>query len=179
MIRIAHSTMQKAASRISKALRGLTGTADRPIARRNARKRVLAALTYTRNVMDREFPAIKKPRDGVKRSSHKVRIRRLKEAGWVEVDSHLAGNYARHGVRVQTVKWKETVHYQSGIINGVTQWRTRVEDNQELFVPGWAWAIAGLKPDENATRLRAAKKSRKAKQAALTVAALAEQESGE
>ncbi len=128
---------------LERALNTLEGTEDRPIARRNARKRVLAELRKIRAAVDKEYPAIVS-RKGVKRLTLQTRVARLKRAGW-SIETHdRAAAFALEKVP------------------------TRFVDGVGHFVPNWAHAI-GL-ADRSA--LRQAVKSRKHRLAALAAHAL-------
>ena len=169
-IHTGNETLDESSRRLVKALRTLLGTHDRPIARRSARRRSLIALRLVRAAMDREFPAIKKSREGVKRLTPEGRVARMRRKGWHAIDIVAAGAYAALGITVKRVAWTTQQKYQNGVKNGVPQYRLgNPEPHEILFVPGWAHAI-GLDP----SRLRAAKHSRKAQQAALTIATLRE-----
>lgn len=130
-------------------LRSLEGTADRPIARRNARRRALQALASLRLSMDEQFPAIVS-RAGVKRLTVEGRIARLKRAGWVETGPAQAVHYAAAGVSVRTVR------------------REPAGTPSIIFVPRWAQVIGCTNP----TKLRAAKKSAAVRNAVLAAHAL-------
>lgn len=163
-----NDVLDETVRRLCKALRTLNNTTDRPIARRSARRRSLTALRLVRAAMDREFPAIKKSREGVKRLTPEGRVARMKRKGWQTVNTETAGAYAACGITVKRIAWTTREKFQRGFKNGVPRYRLgEPEEHELLFVPAWARAI-GLEP----SRLRAAKKSRKTQQAALTVHAL-------
>ncbi len=152
-------TLDQKVKRIAKAVKGLASTADRPIARRNARARVLSALRAVRNHIDAEFPALV-AREGVKRLTPQGRIARLKRQGWVQLDdvlggSRIAGQFALYGVPIKTVKVSNP--QQDGTTIVQTFW----------FIPAWADVI-GVHP----TQLRAAVRSRTVRNAALAADAL-------
>jgi hypothetical protein len=168
--------MKRYLSRIARELRKLEATtADRPIARRNARKRALGAMRSLRKAVDEAYPAIV-DRTGVKRRPPEIRIKALKKAGWREVDIHTAGRYAALGVTVKRVAWTTYEQRATGprvYVKGVG-WKepkqeTIADDHEALFVPDWAWAI-GYDP----AQLRAAKKSHARKNAAVVAYALTE-----
>lgn len=124
----------------------LDGTTDRPIARRNARRRVLGSLRRIRAAVDESFPAIIN-RTGTKRLTVDGRIRRLERAGWKYVNpSPWAPICATTGVPAKP--------HPSG-------------QGQGLYVPGWAVAIG---PDP--TKLKAAVRSVTIRRAALATQAL-------
>jgi hypothetical protein len=124
--------------KLRRVLRTLDGTTDRPIARRNARKRVLGALRGLRGVVDAEYPAIIS-REGVERLTWEGRRNRLIRSDWESVDSKLAGKYAAESVTVKRLQGKS---------------KTGVRFD-ELFIPGWAHTI-GI---DNLVPLRKAVKS--------------------
>ncbi len=134
---------------LERALKTLDGTEGRPIARRNARKRVLAELRKIRAAVDKEYPAIVS-RKGVKRLTVEGRIARLKQAGWVGVVHARAVEYAIEGVPIRTVQGSLFARGVGG------------------FVPTWAYAIGLAERAE----LRQAVKSRKHRLAALAAHAL-------
>lgn len=147
----------KHTKRIARELRKLEGT-ETPIARRNARKRVLTAMRGLRNVIDEAFPPIV-DRTGVTRlKTFAGRLARLKKAGWVEIDGSNGGFWATAGVTV-----KRLTHVDDGDAA-----RNRGGEYHEAWlIPAWARAI-GL----DKARLREAKKSRKIRAAALVAEAL-------
>jgi hypothetical protein len=132
-------------AKLRRSLARLPATADRPIARRNARKLVLSALRIIRAKLDREFPAIVVTRATRRSSDPRARERRLLHAGWRRADE-LAGEYAAAGVPVRAVP---------------------VQNGNALWIPGWAAAIG-----PNPTKLRAAKRSVTLQRAALAAALL-------
>jgi len=132
------SRLNKHFKKLQKALSALFKTADRLVARRNARKRVLGALRGLRAVVDAEFPAIIS-REGVERLTYEGRRARLVRKDWETVSTANAGEYAAEGVPVKRLRGKN----KSGI------------QFNELFVPGWACEI-GI---HNAVTLRKAVKS--------------------
>lgn len=136
--------------KLRRMLRTLDGTADRPIARRNARKRVLGALRGLRGVVDAEFPAIVS-REGVERLTFEGRRARLTRSNWVTVDKG-AGRYAAEGVPVKRLR-------------GKTKNGSQID---ELWIPDWASAI-GL---DNLVPLRKAVKSVVERKRILTTIAL-------
>jgi len=80
-------TFDKYQGRLTRELRKLERTTvDQPIARRNARKRVLTAMRSLRAAVDEAFPPIV-DRTGVKRlKTFAGRLARMKKAGWVELE---------------------------------------------------------------------------------------------
>lgn len=137
-------------SRVRHELRRLERTPGTPMARRNARRRVLTAMRSLRAALDTEYPPIV-DRTGVKRlKTPEGRIARLKRAGWREVDYTRAQQFALEGIRPKKIR----------IEDGVNSYN-------KYFLPLWAVAI-GVVP----ARLREAKKSRKVRDAAITVMAL-------
>jgi hypothetical protein len=146
--------------KLAGALRGLDGTDARPIARRNARRRVLGALAGLRGQVDQRWPAIVK-RAGVRRlKTYAARAARLTRAGWEKVTSVGAlAAYAAAGVPVRRVSGPAALRGE-----GEAPPATVSGD----FVPSWAVAIG---PGDQA-RLRATRRSTQAKQAARAEAAL-------
>lgn len=110
--------------KLRRVLRTLDGTADRQIARRNARKRVLGVLRGLRGVVDAEFPAIIS-REGVERLTFDTRRVRLVRSDWKTVGSSEAGKYAAEGVTVKRLRGKNKTGIQF----------------DELWIPGWAHVI--------------------------------------
>jgi len=132
------------------ALRGLDGTEGRPIARRNARRRVLGALRKVRAVVDEKAPAIIMRGKVTRLKTTKGRIARLEARGWISIAAAMAGALAAHGVSVR-----------------------RVVDEQghgHLFVPTWAHEIGAV----DGAKLREALKSVKLRRAVLAEKALRE-----
>jgi len=166
---------------IERELRKLEATtAERPIARRNARRRVLSAMRTLRKAIDAEYPAIV-DRTGVKRADHKTRIKRLKATGWREVAAEAAGRYAALGVTIKRVAWKERTTSQgaASYVNGVG-WvmpkpETHVVPHERLFAPTWAVAIAkGHGFVGGAAEIRRALSNVKARRSAVVADALTE-----
>lgn len=149
----------------------LTSTADRPIARRNARKKVLGTLRKIRAVVDEQFPAIVNRSAPRLRRTPKEREKALERAGWVRTS--MAGHFAAAGVPVKRVAWKEVVVSTSpatyvkrkGWVSGATSHTVK---HESLFIPRWAKVIGPHKP----TELRAVKKSRTLQKATLVTEAL-------
>ncbi len=131
------------AGAVSRALDRCEGT-DGRIARRNARARVLAALRAVRSHLDKEFPVIT-TQCTVRRNPNAMN-RQLKK-GWKIAMADSPGLFAAAGVPV-----KRVVH----------------GGGYRLMVPGWAVAIGAV----NQAQLRAAKKSKQLRDAALAQAAL-------
>lgn len=150
-----NSALDKALARVYKALRTCQGTEERPQARRSARARSLSALRLVRAALDREFPSIVVRGTVTRLKTFNGRCARLERSGWRLINSYVsAGNFAAAGVRVQKIEHKDpdgSMHFA---------W----------FAPDWAVAIG---PSDTA-KLRAAKKSRKLKNVARTVAVLSE-----
>lgn len=144
--------------RLRRELRKLEGT-ESPIARRNARKRVLTAMRTLRASVDTEYPAIV-DRTGVKRlKTFAGRLARLKRAGWVELREEAdAGHWAAAGVRVVKLEHVDDGDEKNG--------RPGVY-HVAWLIPLWARAI-GL----DKALLNKAKKSRKIRNAAVTAMAL-------
>ncbi len=136
-------------NRLSCALQDCNGTDGRIAARRNARARVLAALRAVRSHLDKEFPAIVVRKKARHATPETIR-RRAERAGWVAAGGHGVGLFAAAGVPVRRVP-------HSGWSEGYA-----------LYVPGWAVAIGS----ENQAQLRAAKKSKQLRDAAIAQAAL-------
>ena len=168
-------TFDKHIRRISRELRSLEATTDdRPRARRNARRRVLAAMRALRGAVDEAYPAIIASREGVTHRPPEVRIKALKKALWRIVGVDDAGRFAALGVPVKRVAWTTYEQRATGqrvYVNGVgwkePKMETVADEHEVLLVPGWAFAIGF-----DAARLREAKKSRKIKNAAVTAEAL-------
>lgn len=156
----AHTSLRKALIRVRGAMRGLSGTADRPLARRNARKRILAALTYTRNVVDREFPALTQRKTGKRLKTFEGRRARLK--GYVPTHKEAIPHYAEAGVPVRHIKHRE--EGKGGTYTIREGW----------FVPQWAAAIG----PGNTTALRSAKRSVQAQRAAMASRAMEARDTG-
>lgn len=150
--------LDEALKRIRHATRALPKTQDRPIARRNARKRVLAAVRAFRAVLDESFPAIIVKGKVVRLKTFEGRLARLKKAGWTMVDNGYIAGYALAGVRVKRVYHKDPGERGQSYIG--------------YFIPAWAWAIAKGMPEVHQAELRAAKKSNKLKRAAQAAAFL-------
>lgn len=150
----------------------LSGTTDRPIARRNARTNVLRALRRARTVLDTNYPAIINRSAPRTRRTPQERLRALEKAGWVQVQSGFVG-YAAAGVPCRRISWKETQTSTSpatyvkrkGWVSGKTE---RTIAHNTFLVPSWAHVIGPDKP----TELRAAKKSRLIQKATLVAEAL-------
>lgn len=140
-------------AKLGRAIKSLDGTTDRPIARRNARKRVLAALRSLRTALDKEYPAIVSRKEGTKRLTTETRIKRLKRAGWRQVSYGSASNFALEGIPTRRVKLAD---------------KNALVPVPVYFVPGWAVAV-GL---ADRVELRRALKSRKHRLAALAAEAL-------
>ncbi len=138
--------LDQALGKLARALRGLDGTEGRPIARRNARRRVLTAARALRGQVDERWPAIVQ-RAGVQRLTPETRRRRLLAAGWVERPSPDVAAFATAGVPIRCVK--ETVTTTNAMGQPVKRQTAR------YYVPSWADAIGTGNP----ARLRAAKRS--------------------
>lgn len=156
-------------------LNKLEATSDeKPISRRNARRRVLSAMRALRAQVDDSFPAIVKPREGIVRADPKKRIKRFLATGYRRCTPIQAGQFAACGVRVKSVSWTETSQSADEKVfvprRGwvVKKGRVFKQRHEELFIPLWAAAI-GL----DRARLREAKKSVKARSAAIVAEALA------
>lgn len=125
--------LRKLVSRIRK----LDGTAERPVARRNARQHVLYALRRVRAMLDEKYPAIVSRAGTQRLKTPEGRRMRLVRRGFVPVSTIDAAAYAAAGVRLM-----------KGPAAG--------GDMRTLFVPRWAFAIGPDSP----SKLRAAKKDR-------------------
>jgi len=153
--------------RIARELRKLEATtAERPIARRNARRRVLLAMRALRREIDTVYPPIV-DRTGVKRlKTFAGRLARAKKAGWREIPGdHLAArdvaNYAAAGVKV-----KKLEHTDDG-----DEARGRPGEHHVVWlVPAWAAAIG----PNDIPALRRALKNVKARRSAVVAEALTE-----
>lgn len=143
---------------VARELRKLEGT-ETPIARRNARKRVLTAMRGLRGALDKAYPPIV-DRTGVTRlKTFAGRLARMKKAGWVELEhSADAGLRVAMGVAV-----KRLTHTDDG-----DEVRGRAGEYHEAWlIPAWAKAIG-----HNKARLREAQKSRKVRAVAIVAEAL-------
>jgi hypothetical protein len=145
--------LAKLLTALRRALRALPETADRPRARRNARNKLLAALRGLRAEADSRWPAIRtgKRRQGPKTSKGK-RIRemgaqrRAERAGWVPVSEDRATVLGAAGAKLRVVA------------RG---------NEMTVMVRDWADAIG-----PNPARLRAARRSKIERDAALAEQAL-------
>jgi hypothetical protein len=151
--------IDRAFRQLRRALATLDDTDGRMIARRNARKRTLAALRQIRVAVDTLYPAIVS-RKGTGRLTVKGRVVRLERAGWAEVDEMVIAGYAAAGITVKRVA--EVITRNAGTPLEVTEVRER------FFLPEWALAIGSATP----ARLRAAKASPALRRAALAEAML-------
>lgn len=173
MTRIPHGGLEFEYRNLRRMIIKLDGTADRPIARRNARKRVLASLRKLRAAVDTSYPAIVNRSEPRVRKSPAERIRALEKAGWIRHSATSLGAYAAAGVPVKHIKWKVVTESQSpgtyvkgkGWVHGTTK---NTVTHEVHLIPRWAKVIGPDKP----TELRAAKKSMKLRKAALVVEAL-------
>lgn len=148
-----NTAIDAALRRARSALVRLDGTADRAIARRNARRRALTALRGVRAAMDREYPAIMVRRtSGSRLTTFEGKLARAEAAGWRQTDVRGAAAFGSHGIRVRRV-------------SGVTRSGTR---NTVLMVPDWALAIGSEKP----AQLARARRSLIERRAALAAAGL-------
>lgn len=145
--------------RLRRELRKLEGTST-PIARRNARARVLSAARLLRAAIDKSYPPII-DRTGVKRlKTFAGRLARLKKAGWVQMPSSAdLGHWAAAGVSVKKLEHTDDGDESRGIPG---------EHHVAWLIPRWANAI-GLRK----AHLRMALKSRKIRNAAIVAEALA------
>lgn len=141
---------------VRKALRNLPGTADRPIARRNARRRVLAALRSIRTVVDLEYPAIIKRGKVTRLKTKQGQHKRMVAAGWSAINASELSSFLAAGIKPRLVNLRD---------EGKLTWPT-------WYVPHWAKTIGAHNPD----LLRRAKKSMKHRRAALTAHALTDKE---
>lgn len=138
-------------------IRGLEGTEDRIIARRNARQRVLRELRKLRMLLDTKAPAIVKRGEVKRLKTFEGRAARLKRTGWVGVSPHDVPAFAAAGVRVRRIR----IHARSGDLHAT---------QEQLFLPAWAVAIGSDSP----TKLRQAKKDRKLQRSVVAEAKLKE-----
>lgn len=145
------NTVEDVVKDLTRVLGKLSGTEDRMIARRNARKRVLAAIRNLRAVVDRDFPALLPSRVGVKRLTFEGRCDRLFRKGWQTTTR--PGDYALHGVPTRR-------------IDGTDR---RNRSAKLDFIPGWAKALGTSDPG----KLRAAKKDVLLQRSIVAAAALA------
>ncbi len=98
-------TLDQKLKKLAKACDGLTSTEERPIARRNARARVLSALRAVRAHVDATYPPIV-DRTGTKRLTPQGRMDRLKRRGFVQVTMNVAATLTLAGVKIHTVRVK-------------------------------------------------------------------------
>lgn len=89
-----------ALGRLTDACRRLGETEGRPIARRNARKAVLAQLRQLRAKLDEAFPAVPTR----KRKLPRKRKLAMEKRGWRRAGAETAARYAAYGVRVKRTK---------------------------------------------------------------------------
>lgn len=171
---LAHAPLDKRLRTLKGSLRKLyLTTQDRPIARRNARRRVLSALRLMRTTVDEHFPAIVERSAPRERKSPEQRIKALEKAGWIRHSTTSLGAYAAAGVPIKHFKWKVVTESQSpgtyvkgkGWVHGTTK---NTVTHEVHLIPRWAYVIGPDKP----TELRAAKKSMKLRKAALVVEGL-------
>ena len=142
------TSFDKQLKKLRASLLKLDGTADRPIARRNARKRVLGALRSIRGAVDTLYPAIVS-REGTKRLTPEGRLKRLRR-DWISISSGGVAGFAACGIPVKRV------------MEGV-------EQNLPIFyVPRWAHHIGTNEP----SKLRRAKKDITYRRALLVEIAL-------
>ena len=173
MTRIPHGGLDFEYRNLRRVIMKLDGTADRPIARRNGRRRVLASLRKLRAAIDTTYPAIVNRSEPRTRKSPAERIRALEKAGWVRHGASSLGAYAAAGVPIKHIKWKVVTESKSpatyvkrkGWVHGTTK---NTVTHEVHLIPTWAKAIGPDKP----TELRAAKKSIRLRKAALVVEAL-------
>lgn len=174
MTALAHQGLNKSLKTLRRTLRALyLTTSDRPIARRNARRRVLTALRKMREVVDESFPAIVKRAAPQARKTGEARVKALEKAGWSVVNANVAAAFGAAGVPLKRVAWKterELASHSTYVPRKgwVYKRRTEPEYHAVLLAPEWAVAIGSNKPSE----LRAAKKSVALRKAALVAEAL-------
>ena len=163
---LAHAPLDKRLRTLKASLRKLyLAGPDRPIARRNARHRVLSAMRLLRATVDECFPAIVERSEPRARKTGRKRFEHLKKTGWVEVTPQIATAFAAAGVTIRYVTWEE----EKVVTRGWPLKRVVEKINQRVaLVPKWANAIGADKP----TALRAAKKSITLRKAALSVEGL-------
>lgn len=148
-----HKALDRTLRALRSALVGLDGTDGRPQARRNARRRVLAAVRGLRAAVDRDWPAIVVRKKVVRLKTLDGRLARLQRQGWCliprgQVEASVTA-YAVAGVPLRRVA--DAATHQAF-----------------YFVPAWAAAVG---PDQPA-RLRALKGDRAGQRAVLAAAAL-------
>lgn len=147
------TTIEKRLRQLRTQIGKLAPTEGRPIARRNARTRVLAALRAVRKQIDEEYPAIIVRGEVRRLKTWQGRVARLEAKGYVCVYSDTAiREYAIAGVPIRSVTVTESPY----------------GDTIRHFVPRWAKAIGSTRPLE----LRAVKKSVALQHAALAAQAL-------
>lgn len=132
------------------------GTADRRIARNNARSKALAALRRMRKVLDETYPPIRLVTSRKRLKTTKGRLERLRRAGWRDVfgETEIA-RYASYGIPIKRVKLSD-------------EDRSGEFEREYFFAPAWAVAI-GL---DHPTQLRQAKRSVTARRAAIAAEVL-------
>lgn len=162
--------VEKALRRLRQALRTLGGTEGRPVARRNARGRVLTALRLVRAALDKEAPALRKAptRNRTIRRDPKgyvdQKIARLRKADWREVSQSDAIAFAAAKAPMTRVAGK----IQARVSPSAKRLGATAYQWVDLcFVPVWALAVG---PDPKA--IRGAKRSITERRHALAVAAL-------
>ncbi len=96
-------TLDQKLKKLAKVCDGLSSTEERPIARRNARARVLSALRAVRAHVDATYPPIV-DRTGTRRLTPQGRMDRLKRRGFVQVTMSVAATLTLAGVKIHTVR---------------------------------------------------------------------------
>lgn len=143
------AAFDQALDKCVKALRKLDGTDNRPIARRNARKRVLGALRSLRAAVDEEAPAIVVRGKVTRLKSRLGREARLRRAGYVP-DYESLGRLCG----ALRIPMKMSVH----------------KGARTMWIPNWVQAIG----PHDVAQLRAAKKNLGLRKAVLAERALRE-----
>lgn len=176
MTRLPATAIDKGLGRLRRELLRLASSlADKPIARRNARRRVLSSMRLLRAAVDREYPAVIVAKER-KRRAPQDRMRVLTKAGWKIASAEVVAVCAAEGITVKRVVWNDyemrtpAPYYVSGK-GWVTPAPTRrlLHTATRYFIPGWAAAIG----TDDLAHLRAAKRSRIMRHAALAAQALA------
>lgn len=133
---------------LARALRRLEGTAGAGrIARRNARRAVVAILARVRGEVDRRYPAIRREVRARPRGTPTERLAELKKAGWVDTSLVVASIVAAAGIKIR---------------------RITVSGSVFTLVPTWADILAHKAP----AKLASCRHNVQARKATLTELAL-------
>ena len=151
-----NAALDDALRQLRNALVKCDGTADRRIARNNARAKALTALRRMRKTLDETYPAIRLVTTRVRLKTDRGRLERLRRAGWKDVFGEKdAARFAASGVPIKRIRLKQV--------------DAKGEEYSEyFFAPAWAVAIGSDHPSE----LREAKRSIRMRKAAIAAEAL-------